>query len=217
VAQRSEPTRSSGERTQSREPTRLSRGDLHVWVVALEDDEPAARRRLANEALKSILAGYLHLAPGAIELERGPYGKPRLLGEPLRFNLSHSERVALVAVSAELEVGVDVQAPHRATAAPWFARRVCTQRERQALGRPPDPDELLRLWVRKEALVKARGTGSFLDAGRLDVLEDELPDGYVCRDLELPRPAGYRAAVAFASPPAPQLKPEPALLSFRWS
>ncbi|MGH2843354.1 MAG: 4'-phosphopantetheinyl transferase family protein, partial [Solirubrobacteraceae bacterium] len=129
-----------------------------------------------------------------------PGGKPILPGEPLQFNLSHSGSVALVAVSLGLPVGIDVQEAHRATATPWFARRICTPREHQRVGRLADPEALLRLWVRKEAVIKARGEGSSIAAGEIDVLEDHVAGGWLCRDLPRPAP-GYRAAVATRQAP----------------
>lgn len=61
---------------------------------------------------------------------------------------------------------------------------------------------LLRLWVRKEAVIKARGEGSALTMGTVDVLDDEVAGGWACRDLELSGPPGYRAALAMRATPS---------------
>lgn len=177
---------------------RLGECDLHVWVIPLDDRAKQRRRELSHLAQARLLAGYLGVTPAMLETERGPGGKPRLRGEPLHFNLSHSGRLALLAVSRHREVGVDVQAPHPTTARPWFARRICTDREYEHYGRAPSEQELLRLWVRKEAVIKARGEGSYVTAGEIDVLDDEVAGGYICRDLVLPHASDHRAAVAVA-------------------
>ncbi|HET9093483.1 MAG TPA: 4'-phosphopantetheinyl transferase superfamily protein [Solirubrobacteraceae bacterium] len=188
---------------------------VHVWVVPLEDPAKPRRRELAHLAEGILLASYLALTPARLEFERGPGGKPRLRGEPLQYNLSHSERFALVAVSAELPVGVDVQAPHPATERPWFARRICSPREYAQLEREPlgpgshgpaaGPAGLLRLWTRKEAVLKARGEGSYVAVNEIDVLDDRVAGGWRCVDLALGADApgytgvdapGYCAAVA---------------------
>ena len=71
----------------------------------------------------------------------GPHGKPALAHDgadegDLRFNLSHSGDLALVAVTAGREVGVDIErARQRYTA------------------------EFLHDWVAREAVVKCRGLG----------------------------------------------------------
>ncbi len=193
--------------------------DLHVWVVPLDDPDKRRRRELAHLAEGRLLASYLGVTPAMLEFERAPGGKPRLRGEPLQFNLSHSSRVALLAVSPVLPVGVDVQGPHPNAAKPWFARRVCTAREYEHFAGEPDPDDLLRLWVRKEAVIKARGEGSYVAAGDVDVLDDRIAGGWLCRDLQLSEAPGYHAAAAvrLAPGPAGELPPAPSVRSFAWS
>ncbi len=179
----------------------LGEHDVHVWVVALEHPAKQRRRELAHLALDWLLAAYLGVTPAQLVFERGAAGKPQLQGEPLQFSLSHSERLALVAVARSQPVGADVQAPHPATTRAWFARRICSAREYDRHLTNPEPDELLRLWVRKEAVLKARGAGSYLDVDGIDVLDDAVAGAtagrWLCRDLTLPGElAGYRAAVA---------------------
>lgn len=174
----------------------LGERELHVWVVPLDDPDKKRRRELAHLAEGRLLAAYLGLTPAMLEFEQGPGGKPRLREEPLQFNLSHSDRLALLAVSAVLPVGVDVQAPHPNAAKPWFAKRICTAREYQHFGGEPGPADLLRLWARKEAVIKARGEGSYVAVGDLDVLDDEIEGGWLCRDVELRGAPGYHAAAA---------------------
>ena len=193
----------------------LGERQVHVWVVPLDDPEKKRRRELAHLAEGMLLASYLGVTPATLEFERGPGGKPRLREEPLQFNLSHSEQLALVAVSAVLPVGVDVQAPHHSTAKPWFAKRICSPREYEHFGGAPSPEELLRLWVRKEAVVKARGEGSYVAVGEIDVLDSVVDGTWSCVDLpvETEQAAGYRAALAV--PEADGLSVE--LRNFSWS
>jgi phosphopantetheinyl transferase len=190
----------------------LGERDVHVWVVPLDDPEKKRRRELAHLAEGIVLASYLGVTPATLEFERGPGGKPRLRGEPLQYNLSHSERLALVGVSRELALGVDVQGPHPSTEKSWFARRVCSAREYQYFGEAPGADDLLRLWARKEAVIKARGEGSYVAVGEIDVLDDRVAGGWLCRDLELPDAAGFHAAVAVRDVPDVAVS----LLSFSW-
>jgi 4'-phosphopantetheinyl transferase len=174
---------------------------VHVWVLPLEHPDKGRRRELAHLAERQLLAAYLRVDEHALQFQRGAYGKPHLAQEPLRFNLSHSGAWAVLAVSRDLEVGIDIQGPHPATAKPWFAERICTAREREALGGSPGPAELLRLWVRKEAVIKARGDLSYVSAGRLDVLDDVVEGGWRCMDLGVPQAPNYQAAVAIEDRP----------------
>jgi len=175
----------------------LGQCDVHIWVLPLEHPDKTRRRELAHLAERQLLARYLDLDESALRFERGAFGKPRLAGEPLRFNLSHSGHWAMLAVSRALELGIDVQGPHRVAREPWFADRICTPRERAALGAAPGPSELLRLWTRKEAVIKARGDLSYVSAGEVDVLDDVVEGGWRCLDLDPPDPPeNHHAALA---------------------
>lgn len=201
-------------------PPPLADLEVHVWLVPLADDDRARRRELAHLACARLLAGYLDVKPAALEFVRAPGGKPRLRGEPLRFNLSHSERLALVGVSHSRELGLDVQAPHPATGKPWFARRICSEREYAAHLADPSPEALLRLWVRKEAVLKAGGEGSALSMGGIDVLDDAVAGGWLCSDLKLPGAlSGYRAALAVSTVLPDGVAPtvEVSTFAFSWS
>jgi 4'-phosphopantetheinyl transferase len=88
-----------------------------------------------------VLGGYLEYDPEKLRFELERHGKPALtdaagVTHELRFNLSHSDRFMLVAVTAGREVGVDVE----------------LVRERYSV-------ELLRAWTTREAAVKCLGTG----------------------------------------------------------
>lgn len=179
----------------------LGESDVHVWIIPLADPDKKRRRELAHLAESMLLASYLGLTPAMLEYERGPGGKPRLRGEALQYNLSHSERLALVAVSRKLPVGVDVQAPHPTAEKPWFAKRICSARELEHFDGSPSPDDLVRLWVRKEAVVKARGEGSYIAVGEIDVLDDHVEGGWLCQDVSLGDVPGFHAAVAVHEPP----------------
>lgn len=160
--------------------------DVHVWVLPLEHPAKTRRRELAHLAERQLLSLYLGVDESTVRFERGVYGKPRVPGDPLRFNLSHCGEWAMLAVSRSLELGIDLQGPRPALNKPWFADRICTPRERAALGATPAPSELLRLWTRKEAVIKARGDLSYVSAGEVDVLEDVVEGGWRCLDLDPP-------------------------------
>jgi len=180
---------------------KLGERDVHVWVVPLDDPDKKRRRELAHIAQSQLLGAYLGITPATVAIVRAPGGKPRLERDGLEFNLSHSEQLALLAVTQRLAVGVDVQGPHPTASKPWFARRICTPREYELFVADPRPEVLLRLWARKEAVIKARGEGTYAAVSEIDVLEDTVAGGWRCLDLELVLEPDYHAAVAVRDEP----------------
>jgi len=190
--------------------SRLGSQTVHVWVVPLDDPDKRRRHELAHAAQDRILAAYLEIEPEELEYETLPGGKPVLADGALEFNLSHSGELALVAVSRDLQVGVDLEHPRHFKNEAGMARRICAPRELAHLARASEHDALLRLWVRKEAVVKATGDG--LGDGlatrvrELDVLDRKVAGGWLCLDLPYVGVAGvdvegYRAAVALPDRP----------------
>jgi len=129
---------------------------------------PSARRQfvLSHVALRHVLGGYLGMSPGSLLLARDPRGKPqvrRSAGASVHFNLAHTGDLALIAVSPDAPVGVDVEQVR-----PWprnlfvTAGSFFSDRERSLLEQVPPhllPQAFARCWTRKESMVKAMGTG----------------------------------------------------------
>ena len=173
---------------------------FHVRSIPVEGREEARR------ALTQVLASHLGTEPDAIRIERAPcvhcgepHGKPYLAepaGHDLRFNLSHTRGLALVALAHGREVGVDVEAVRPGRRAQGIADRWFTQAEADALRAADDPDALFfRLWARKEAYLKATAEGYLGGLGRFDALAPELP-GWEFHDVDAGE--GYAAALALA-------------------
>jgi len=118
--------------------------------------------------LREILGWYLDQHPGSLEFVREPGGKPRL-GEvhqggvpPIKFNVSHSNGLALVAVTLAQEVGIDVENVRAEIATAEIAERYFSleeQAEFRSLPRELQTEAFFLCWTRKEAFVKARGQG----------------------------------------------------------
>ncbi len=96
----------------------------------------------------------------------GPYGKPELEGEEgedaLRFNLSHSDALALCAVTRARAVGVDLERIRARIDEVEIAERYFSLREVEQLRAVPPQlrsAAFFRCWTRKEAYIKARGEG----------------------------------------------------------
>lgn len=133
-------------------------------AAAILREEGRRRWVAARWALRRVLAGYLDEATAAVELEVDERGKPRLReADGIEFSLSHSNGLALVAVTEGREVGVDVEtiAPERDFVA--LAERALGPEDAAAVREAPEPRQaevFYPAWVRYEARFKCLGETS---------------------------------------------------------
>jgi 4'-phosphopantetheinyl transferase len=183
------------------QPPELAAEEVHVWRIPLEcgtadldrlrtllaDDERQRSERFYFEkdrryfiagrgALRSLVAGYLARHPSEIRFAYTSYGKPMLAGQSgeveLRFNLSHSHGLALLAVTRGRDVGVDLEHIRDDLNGEQLAERFFSPREVEIL-RSLAPElrreAFFHCWTRKEAYIKANGKGLSLPLDQFDV------------------------------------------------
>jgi 4'-phosphopantetheinyl transferase len=132
----------------------------------------------------------------------GRFGKPSLENSEIRFNVSHSHSLAMIAIAQGREVGCDVE-----WIDPSFARETIPEHffspyEVAALRtlRVEDQcDAFFRCWTRKEAFIKACGMGLSLALDSFDVSLGRpalLRGGEGWSLLDVEAPVGYAAAIA---------------------
>ncbi|MBS1180406.1 MAG: 4-phosphopantetheinyl transferase superfamily protein [Proteobacteria bacterium] len=165
-------------------------------------DEDRWRYVQAHAAIRRILAAEIGRQPDNLHLVAGEHGKPALAGRDIHFNLSHSGDHAVLATSFVAEVGIDIETS--ATEVGRIAHLVLTEREMAAFSvLLPNEQEwaFLRIWTRKEALLKAVGCGLGRDPRSVEVGLGHAPmlelDGqrWRLRDFSLaPGVAGCLAA-----------------------
>ena len=135
------------------------------------------RRHLASHvALRAILAQQTGLPAAALVFGAGPFGKPFLQAPATCvFNMSHSDDVAVIAVApdapAGTEIGVDVEVLRPMRDAIALAERNFTAAEQRALlATPAELRDLafMRGWTRKEACLKAIGSGLSIPPDAVD-------------------------------------------------
>ncbi|MGI8548563.1 MAG: 4'-phosphopantetheinyl transferase family protein [Gemmatimonadaceae bacterium] len=139
-------------------------------------DVLSARFTVGRAVLRQILGQYLCLAPGDLRFAYDEHRKPTLapdtLGGALHFNVTHAGGLALYAVSRPRPVGVDVEEIVPFPDMQSVAKSVFSSTELQALSgaAPADLcDNFFSTWTRKEAYLKARGTGLLAPLDRFDV------------------------------------------------
>lgn len=178
----------------------LRNDDVRVWRVPLDrsvaevselatllsDDERVraarfvhadVRRRfvVARASLRTILAGELDRDAAAIRFSYGEHGRPFIDDVQLSFNLSHSNELAIVGVTQGGIVGVDVEALRDDADIELLARESFCESERQGLLRLCTESRraaFFATWTRKEAYLKALGTGFTISSRTFEVTVD---------------------------------------------
>ncbi len=147
--------------------------DLRRLEAVLGEDERARASRfyfdhlkrrftVARGALRMILARFSGQQPEHIIFGYAQHGKPFLPGSRLHFNVSHANELALIALSIDRQVGVDLEHIRPVPDAAAIARRFFSPTEVESLFSLPESEQLAAFyncWTRKEAYIKAIGDG----------------------------------------------------------
>jgi 4'-phosphopantetheinyl transferase len=159
----------------------------------------------AHAFLRRRLGAFLGLAPEAVPIVAPDGAKPFVDGAHVRFSLSHSGGLAVLAVTADREVGIDLELLDRSGGfrdeLDDLARACMTADEVAALADLPTDARVRRFlsfWTAKEARMKLTGEGLSLDP--LDIsleLQHGEPAAYA-------RPLKPRAELQFVSLSDPQ-------------
>ena len=181
--------------------------EVHVWRACLDRGKSAVQRLwpslsaderersqrfhfrkdreryiVRRGLLRKILGRYLDMEPHNLRFSYGPYGKPHLTncgGTALRFNLSHSNGLALFAISRHRRIGVDVEYIRRDVEYVQLAERYFAPSEVAALRALPEPkadQAFVAFWTRKEAYIKAQGGGMSIPLDQFEVsLQQRAP------------------------------------------
>jgi 4'-phosphopantetheinyl transferase len=212
----------------------LSDSEIHVWRarldLALESlsrmrgmlaaDEQARADRFhfdrdrnhfvaCRGILRELLGSYLSCSPASLKFSYGAFGKPALrpedFSQPIRFNVAHSNGLALLAFAASCELGVDLESIRRDFAGDEIAQRYFSKEELEELRALPEAmrtQGFFECWTRKEAYIKARGLGlqiplqSFsvsLTPGQPETLQSEDASRWTLRSIDVS--PGFAGAV----------------------
>ncbi len=152
-------------------PSAISHDEARSCLTAAELSR-AGRFRFHEDAdhwiacraqLRRILGDAINLPPDQVPLMISTNGKPELSPPflQLHFNLSHCSKLAIIALSSDGPVGVDLEQRSRAEGLLGCEVSFCHPLEIDSL--PSEPadraGQLLQIWTCKEAVLKALGTG----------------------------------------------------------
>ena len=162
--------------------------------------EADRRRSVAAWILLRQMLAERGLAADSLQVTENEFGKPAFdPGLGVHFSISHAGERVMAAVD-DRPVGCDIE---RIVPFDEAVARECLMDEELArVGRAPSgPDRdraFIRLWVRKEAYVKAVGRGFSIEPRSVSVLAGKFPPGWCFRDLDFP--GGYLGCAVCSAP-----------------
>ena len=133
---------------------------------------------ISHAACRQILAHYLKLTAAEIKYKKNQHGKPLLDHKTsLNFNMSHSRDKAIIAVTSDSIVGVDVEYSDKKNSWEKIVPRYFHPDEiNYLLAQPKDRQKqtFFQIWTRKEAFIKAIGTGFATSLTSFSVIEQMI-------------------------------------------
>ena len=170
----------------------ITAGTIDIWRADLDAETPSLLHVLSPEELaksakfreeihrnryirahglqRLLISRYTAIAPHLISLSANAFGKPLLDDDQntlgLQFNMSHSGGMAAYAFSLDCNIGVDIEQLRSDDDLIALAHRYFARAEYEELCGLPASHRMqhfFQLWTRKEAYIKAKGSGLSID------------------------------------------------------
>jgi 4'-phosphopantetheinyl transferase len=217
--------------------------DQALEQLSHEERQRAARLRVVEQrqrfiayraALRRALASYAGVAPAQVPLSTSDTGKPYwadpVANVRVAFNHAHTRRLAVVAVAAEGDVGVDLEEHEPTLRFATLASTMLSPSEQGTLAHLPPPEQpsfVLSRWTLKEALLKGLAIGLAVPLGSVTIQEkgtasfcatggDNLPNLDSWQLASWEPLVGLHVSVAYRGPGSFTIQhvPSPATVSF---
>lgn len=190
---------------------KLEAGTIHIWLsylnlhetrlkhlyplLSADEKERSERLKLykhrkrfiaSHGFMRSVLSLYLDTPAEQLEFSFKEHGKPELIlnqHQPdIRFNLSHSNNLAILAVSQSNEVGIDIEFMEKKAEWKKIINRFFTDTEQKAIFSLPEEQQrtaFFKVWTRKEAFMKVTGLGLHLPPAQFSVSTPPEPAKFI--------------------------------------
>ncbi len=207
-------------------------GEVHIWRNTLNENHYILEKHeslLSNEEkrrcseymyeaekvrytcnhrfVRQVLSNYLKVEASSIVFSITNFGKPFVKNTGLFFNYSYRDKICVLAISRDAEIGIDIEKIKLLQDLETFASFSFSEMEKKIIFESsPENFEstLFTFWTYKEAIIKALGIGLNADLTQID-LSDFLyhetnqltyanDDLYTIKSLKSPQ--GYKAAIA---------------------
>ncbi len=155
--------------------TSLLSSDEHLRACRLVKKEDALHFMVARAGLRMILGEEIGESPRDVTFQLSPSGKPRLANHgDMHFNLSHSSGHAVLVLSRQEPVGVDIERIRQL--ASGIETQFLSSEEISRLAHVPVSARmasLVGLWAAKEAVIKLYGDSRQLKPDDIDLNFDD--------------------------------------------
>lgn len=139
----------------------LPRADELRLSHSAGDSQRQSRRLAAHRALRLLVRHHFGTGWADVALQYGDHGKPSLPGLAGDFNLAHSGCYAIIGLTREAAIGVDLEVVRDVRLSPERRAALIAAAGESSAAHPAaaEPTATITAWVRLEALAKARGHG----------------------------------------------------------
>jgi 4'-phosphopantetheinyl transferase len=153
---------------------------IHKDLLSIEEQRQAdgyhfERDRISyiisHIALRRLISHYTRIPPNKINFTKNNFGKPYIDYEGLYFNLSHTTGKTIIGFFNQ-EIGIDIEYLDQELDIDELIPLIMSNKEQKILKQlqaPAKKNMFIKLWTRKEALLKAIGSGIHDDITTLDV------------------------------------------------
>lgn len=181
----------------------ISSGMVHLWSVDLSappapisfyasllssDEQQRADRFyfqkhkdqfiVGRGLLRELIGKYAKVNPRNITFSYNQFGKPGFEQQAeLKFNLSHSNGLAIIGFTIQMEIGLDLEKIDPAINVRQIARHFFAANEQKQIQELPADQQaaaFFKCWTSKEAFIKAHGQGLSLPLDQFEV--EVIPD-----------------------------------------
>jgi 4'-phosphopantetheinyl transferase len=136
----------------------------------------------SHSMLRLILSEELNTNPSGISIIIGKNKKPGIPGNPVYFNLAHTRDAFALVISKESYAGIDLEKVNLSMDFLSIIKTFFSNREREFILQSESEanNRFFLLWTRKEAFLKALGTGIIDNLTQVEVSEQ---DNYINKRL----------------------------------
>lgn len=137
---------------------------------------------ISHGILRLILSRYTERSPKNLRFVTNKYGKPFLKDSEIKFNMSHSRNMVSYIIAFDNAVGIDIEFNNDSLDVTQLSKSVLSPKEITILNalNPKERYEVFySLWTKKEALIKAIGSGLSYPISSIDALSIAQSDEVV--------------------------------------